>query len=416
MSISLPDFPQFDTERESGTTALRWDKYVKRFENLCLAFNITAEKRKRALLLHYSGETVQDILDSLPDTGDDYNTAKNKLTEHFSPKKNTSYEIYKFRQLTQLQHESLSDFYIRLKNAAQFCEFGENTDKEIKSQIELGTTSKKLRRYAFRNIDVTLAALLEYGRILEDTETYAQKIETASPAPFTPQPADVQQINTTQNRGSNTTSRPPPRKTNRDAAPRKSNSKTTDCYRCGLQYPHPEDRPCPAEGKSCNYCGTLNHFARVCFKKKRDQDTAPQQSAVPSRPTPTPHNRQIHQLDNDSDSSDEYIYPIYTETDPASTVNKIDFTLTVQIADQPVDVIIDSGSCVNILDAKTFDSLFAHKHKLRPSKRKLFAYGTTNPLDIKGTSETTIETPSKITVANFYIITNGKGAEKQPLL
>ena len=38
-------------------------------------------KRKRALLLHYAGEDVNDIFETLTDTGDDYETAVTKLTE-----------------------------------------------------------------------------------------------------------------------------------------------------------------------------------------------------------------------------------------------------------------------------------------------------------------------------------------------
>ena len=41
-------------------------------------------------LLHLSGPAVQDIFETLPDTGvaDDYGTACDKLKEYFAPKKN----------------------------------------------------------------------------------------------------------------------------------------------------------------------------------------------------------------------------------------------------------------------------------------------------------------------------------------
>ena len=43
--------------------------------------------RKRALLLHYAGEEVNEIFETLPNTGDNYDTAVARLTEYFSPKK-----------------------------------------------------------------------------------------------------------------------------------------------------------------------------------------------------------------------------------------------------------------------------------------------------------------------------------------
>ena len=59
------------------------------------------KERRRALLLHYAGEEVNEIFETLPNTGNDYDTAVTKLTEYFSPKKNTEFEVYKFRQAKQ---------------------------------------------------------------------------------------------------------------------------------------------------------------------------------------------------------------------------------------------------------------------------------------------------------------------------
>ena len=70
--------------------------------------------RKRALLLHYAGEEVNEIFETLPNTGDNYDTAVARLTEHFSPKKNTEFEIYKFRQAKQEHGEGIDTFHTRL--------------------------------------------------------------------------------------------------------------------------------------------------------------------------------------------------------------------------------------------------------------------------------------------------------------
>ena len=50
-------------------------------------------KRQRALLLHYAGESVNEILETLPDTdaGEDespFEKAVTALTNYFTPKKN----------------------------------------------------------------------------------------------------------------------------------------------------------------------------------------------------------------------------------------------------------------------------------------------------------------------------------------
>jgi hypothetical protein len=57
---------------------------MKRFDNLMAAMDITDESRKRALLLHYSGEEVNNLFDTLPDNGEDkdYKKACEALTSY----------------------------------------------------------------------------------------------------------------------------------------------------------------------------------------------------------------------------------------------------------------------------------------------------------------------------------------------
>ena len=45
-------------------------------ENLFVATAISDEKRQRALLLYYAGEEASEIFDILPDTGEDFETAR----------------------------------------------------------------------------------------------------------------------------------------------------------------------------------------------------------------------------------------------------------------------------------------------------------------------------------------------------
>ena len=178
---TLPVFPEFDL-RDQTNLATRWEKYMKRFNNLMAAMDVKEESRKRALLLHYSGEEVNDLFDTLPDTGEDndYKEACEALTRYFTPKKNVSFEIFKFRNLKQESHETVDEFHTRLQIASKYCKFGDNKEKEIKAQIELGTSNKKLRRYSFRTPGLTLTQLLDYARTLYETERQAKGIEATN--------------------------------------------------------------------------------------------------------------------------------------------------------------------------------------------------------------------------------------------
>ena len=86
------------------------------------------------MLLHCTGEKVYDIIDTLTDMGDDFQTAVDKLTAHFAPKKNVNFEIYRFRQARQPSSETIDQFVTRLHQLATHCEFTD-AEREIKAQI-----------------------------------------------------------------------------------------------------------------------------------------------------------------------------------------------------------------------------------------------------------------------------------------
>ena len=85
MATSLPDFPTFPVHENNAD--LRWKKWIQRLENLFIGLDIKNKKRQRALLLHYSGEEVNEIFDTFTETWDDFDTAKQKNTDYFDPKK-----------------------------------------------------------------------------------------------------------------------------------------------------------------------------------------------------------------------------------------------------------------------------------------------------------------------------------------
>ena len=176
----IPNFDPFDVHADSAI-AQRWRKWIKRLENLFVAANIKNAERQRALLLHYAGEEVCDIFEVLPDTGEDFKTAKEALTEYFDPKKNVEYEIYKFRQTKQNTGETMDTYHSRLRRLAARCEFTD-VDKEIKSQIIQSCSSQRLRRKALKDAAMTLQSLLDEARALEVSEKQAIEIESTGNA------------------------------------------------------------------------------------------------------------------------------------------------------------------------------------------------------------------------------------------
>ena len=143
MAQGLPVFPPFNVTEAAVDS--RWKKWLGRLEIMLIGMDVNDAKRKRALLLHYAGEDVYDILTTLPDIDETFDAAKQILTQYFAPQKSTEFEVYTFRKAKQESHENLDSFHTRLRKLGEHCDFA-NIDKEIKSQIIQGCTSTRLRR------------------------------------------------------------------------------------------------------------------------------------------------------------------------------------------------------------------------------------------------------------------------------
>ena len=80
MAIALPTFQTFDLHPRE-TAPLRFERYVKRLENLFEAMSMTDANRRKALFLHYAGEPANDVYDTL-DVPEVTTTAVNPETDN----------------------------------------------------------------------------------------------------------------------------------------------------------------------------------------------------------------------------------------------------------------------------------------------------------------------------------------------
>ena len=224
-----------------------------------MAMNITDDKQKRAMLLYQVGTEMQEIFETFQDTGDDYATAKAKLNEYFLPKKNVDFEILQFRQAIQQAGETVEQYATRLRKLAVHCEFNDIIN-EVKSVIIQNCLSKRLRRFALREEELTLEKLLAKARSLEASEIQATGMEESL--------SHQCQVNFVRDK------KPKPQQ--RPTTPSRTSQSLQTCRKCGQSWPH-KGRPCPAQGQTCNKCGKPNHYARVCMSATRLAQNSSQQ-------------------------------------------------------------------------------------------------------------------------------------------
>ena len=141
---SIPPFYPF---KQTGSVVPRWDRWETRLQYYIDARGITVNNRKRALLLHLAGPTVQDIFATLSDTGTSYMEALTALNTHFTPQKSLKFERHTFRQAYQAPNESISRYATRLRRLGEHCDFDKySLDEAIKDQLIEHCHSNTLRR------------------------------------------------------------------------------------------------------------------------------------------------------------------------------------------------------------------------------------------------------------------------------
>ncbi|XP_044166850.1 uncharacterized protein K02A2.6-like [Acropora millepora] len=312
--------------------------------------------RKRALLLHYSGPEVDEIFDTLEDTGEDkdYKKAVEKLTAHFNPQVNTTYEVYNFRKAQQ----------------------NEDADKEIKEQIILSCKSSALRRKALRE-DLDLTHLLKAGRALELSETQAKEVESDKTTVNVVNDKRKSEKRSKRGKGC----RRERHSGSRSGLHKESRKfdEATKCRNCGGTYPHKD--LCPARNKKCTSCGKLNHFAKVC------------------RTVPPDSVKRVTEEEGTDD--DDYVYAIGEKKQPMCRL---------EIDGEYLEMMLDSGASVNLIDEVTYKRIYKGKAKtLEQAKRRIFSYGSPTPLPLLGTIQAEITAKSSSTSATLHVVKGSSG-------
>ena len=163
---------------------------------------------------------------------------------------------------------------------------------------------------------------------------------------------------------------------------RKESRKTEEsskCGNCGGAYPHKDS--CPAKNKKCTSCGKFNHFAKVC------------------RTVPPGSVKRVTE-EEDTDEED-YVYAIGENKQPMCSL---------EIDGEYVELMLDSGASVNLIDKVTYQRIYKGKAKpLEQSKRRIFSYGSPTPLPLLGTIHAEITAKSNSTSATLHVVKGSSG-------
>ena len=381
VAIQLPPVKEFDPKGDPSTVSQRWQKWKKSFIYFLNATGIHNDNQKRATLLHLVGEEVQDIFETLGEVGTTYDEAITKLDSHFDIKRNIPYERCVFHETEQEVGESIDSYVTRLKKLTLYCEYEAATEDEIRDQVIAKCKSSKLRKRLLQEPDLTLEKVLRIGKLMEQSDHQTRQIEQNNGIGVS---AETKQDSFSELNRIKSDKWQHKGKHNSNSKPKYNH--TRQCGRCGMKN-HTSNNCRITKGKQCMKCGIMGHFAKFCKTK-------------------LPKKTEIHQIKANEiqpeNSSDEESF-VFRIGDSARPVYPI------FVENTKINMLIDSGSTLNILDETTYRTL-SKIPKLQNSTAKIFTYSGQVPLKLKGTFIATVRACGKATQAKFYVTEGSNGA------
>lgn len=264
------DFRGIAPMKMVGNLSENWKWWIQRFQTYLTAteLNKKEEATQCAQLLTLIGEEGMRIYNTFEFLEQDKNKIKvliKKFDEHFSPKKNLSFERHKFFTRRQNIYETIEQYVTELKNLSLSCELGTLRDSVVKDILICGIKDDKTRE---KLLETDVETLDQAVKICYNTETTKERNKLISNGKGSNEEAAMSSTDG-KIRAVNASKKFHNKYNGRQAQQRNHYGRNVEienkkCVICNSFHPKMK---CPAYGKKCNKCSKMNHFASVCNSK-----------------------------------------------------------------------------------------------------------------------------------------------------
>ncbi len=260
-----------------GCVADNWKRWRQRYEFFITATGQSTKPEgvQAAILLTVIGEDALEVYNTVnwDAEGDKLKPDKilEKLEAAFIPKKNLTYERYRFFTRDRKEGDKIDQYVNELKQLSKSCAFEQLHDSLLKDRIVCGIADERVQEKLLADADLTLEKAIDICKSSECTRERIQEMTNTGLG-------SVNVVNRDQGRrGQDNSMRGRGRA--RSADPRDQETRSSEpiqCKSCGLM--HLPCR-CPAYNQTCYKCNGLHHFAKICRNRPAVADGGEVKSA-----------------------------------------------------------------------------------------------------------------------------------------
>ena len=389
-----------------------WETWEEDFDYYLMGRGLDGAKAAQqaqclGLFVFYGGPRVKEVYtlhkeDEKEDRHNNYQHARAVVKKKLTTEKNQTYETFKFRNVKQRTGELFDDFTHRCEVAVAPCGFNAaDVERHVRDQIVFGTSINSLREKALSD-NLELAQIKKRGNAVECSSRFNDLIKVKEePHEFQANAINSRERRTQSQRDSSVGIG------HASASVHPSFAHGT-CFKCGEQWPHHPGEVCLAQDTTCDICGQRGHFTRYCRDNPNGNSPFATPRINPGSTSARGRGAQRRPLSGNAnavnwrDGGEATGQQEEEQQEPANSLrgmleedmfvfraqhsNCVEGKISVLI-DNKVNVkfLPDTGASVNIIDRSTYDMLCqSGRYPLFKSKSKIFAYGSDEPLKLRG--------------------------------
>ena len=306
----------------------------------------------------------------------------------------------------QLRGETVEQFYGKLKELAENCDFENKEETLIRDVFITNLIDPEIQKELLKQTveprqALKLAINMELGMRNQHQIQQHNKIVV---------PANVNAVQFNKN------SRKPYWQNNNNVS-KQNNRSTLYCSNCGGVWLPNQREKCIAKGKTCNNCGFLNHFAKVCRKQLKNTNTKPQHSKKKMVRVVDEEAHQedsvnfvppakLYESDYSSGEEDNTVAMIETAVEKVEPLN-----ISLKIGNVNTTLLVDSGSACSIPNHSLASQVVQSSprafwiHESTPPQLRTFS---NEPIQVEGKIQAPVTSKGwACDTANFTVVADG---------